>query len=438
MRPSLLVTIPLLALAVGCGGPSSSASPTTTAGGLAAGATINGTVVSPGSASLSAPVPPIANLTVTVAGTNVGATVDGSNRFVLRGVPAGDVELRFSAPTVSATVGLSAVQTTETIAIGVSFSGSSAAVEAARRSSGSAAELEGRVEELPPPPATSPFVVAGQMVTTDTNTRYFRGGDPATFADLAIGYRVHISGQMNGSALLASVVTIQNTNPDIPVEINGMVSDFTGAAAAFEFDIDDRLIKGDANTEFFGNSAFGDLANGVRAEVKGLQRNGYVYATRIHVEADDGGGQSASIEGLLTSKTGAVPSLVLVVGGTTVRTSSSTDVQRRGDNQDLSALALNMTLHVVGIRQSDGSIDARFIQIKDDGTGGVFEIEGPLGGLHGTCPSITFGVNGYSIFTDAATVFTPACSTFKSGNKVKVKGVVQAGGSVKATTVDKQ
>ena len=61
-----------------------------------------------------------------------------------------------------------------------------------------------------------------------------------------------------------------------------------------------------------------------------------------------------------------------------------------------------------------------------------------MGGVHGTCPSLTFGVNGFSVFTDAATVFTPVCSEFKSGTKAKVKGIMQADGTVKAISVQKQ
>jgi hypothetical protein len=34
-------------------------------------------------------------------------------------------------------------------------------------------------------------------------------------------------------------------------------------------------------------------------------------------------------------------------------------------------------------------------------------------------------------------VFTPACSTLKNGDKVTVKGVVQAGGTVRATSIVK-
>ena len=98
---------------------------------------------------------------------------------------------------------------------------------------------------------------------------------------------------------------------------------------------------------------------------------------------------SASIEGTLTAMGGTRPSLVLTIASTTVRTSASTEVQRRGDVQDLSVLQIGMTIHVVGDRRTDGSIDARRLQIKDDATGAEFEIEGSVGGLKGTCPTVT-------------------------------------------------
>ena len=76
--------------------------------------------------------------------------------------------------------------------------------------------------------------------------------------------------------------------------------------------------------------------------------------------------------------------------------------------------------------------------IIDDETGGEFEIAGALGGLQGTCPSVSFNVNGYRITTSGSTTFEGgACSTLKSGNQVEVKGVVQADGSVAATRVKK-
>jgi hypothetical protein len=236
----------------------------------------------------------------------------------------------------------------------------------------------------------------------------------------------------------ASLVDIQNANGAIPVEINGVVSSFQTTATGFSFMIDDRQITGDANTEFFGNSVLGDLRDGMTAEVKGEERNGFVYAVRIHVNTTDAPAPpetSASIEGPLTAQTGAIPVLTLTVGGSTVHTTAETSVRRRGDVQDLSVLALNMTLHVEGTRAADGSLAARMIQIKDDPTDGPFEIEGAAGGVKGTCPALQFSVNGFAIVTDASTTFLTPCSGIHSGSKVKAAGIVQADGTVKATTV---
>ena len=133
---------------------------------------------------------------------------------------------------------------------------------------------------------------------------------------------------------------------------------------------------------------------------------------------------------------GTKPALVLTVGGTTVRTSSSTEVKRRGDVQSLDTLKIGQSLHVVGNRQADASIDARKIEIDDDATGGEFEIEGSLGGLQGSCPAVRFGVNGFSITTSASTTFEDGtCSSLKNGRKVNVKGTKQADGTVAATRV---
>jgi len=111
-------------------------------------------------------------------------------------------------------------------------------------------------------------------------------------------------------------------------------------------------------------------------------------------------------------------------------------VQRRGDVQTLDALKLGQTLHVVGTRQPDGSINARRIQIVGDAPGEEVEIEGAVGGLRGTCPAVSFGVNGFSIATTSATVFEGVtCAALKSGDKVTVTGTSQADGSVAATRV---
>jgi hypothetical protein len=210
------------------------------------------------------------------------------------------------------------------------------------------------------------------------------------------------------------------------------------------------VTTGDNTTFLFedgGAATFDDLLVGERVHVKGQTgEGGALAADSIAIQntnpdlpmPGDDQDESASIHGLLTSLSGSAPALTLLVDDTTVTTTADTVVQRKGDTQALDVLAEGMTVHVVGARQADGSIVARKIQITADAEGGPFEISGAAGGVKGTCPAITFRVNGYPIVTDATTVFTPDCSAVKSGSKVHVVGTTQADGSVLAASVDPQ
>ena len=369
MRRLFAPVIPVLVvMTAACNGGSP-----TDPSGSGSGATISGQFVSPGqggtrSVQSVAATPSVQGLTVSVAGTDVSAPVNG-NAFSLSGVPTGPLSLRFRGNGMDSELGLAPVDGTENIDLNVSLNGSAVALESERRSFGREVQLEGLVESLTAPGS---FMVGGQLVTTTADTRFFFHGDPAEFADLAVGFRVHVKGQTITGSLAAVTVMIQSTN------------------------------------------------------------------TKTDDEQDDTEqDESASIEGTLATIGGSGATLDLLVGSTIVHTDASTRVKRRGDTQDLEVLEIGMRLHVVGTRQPDSSILARMIQIKGDATGGLFEIEGSMGGKQGTCPVIAFGVNGYSIVTDAATAFTPACSTFKNGDKVTVKGVVEAGGVVRATSVAK-
>jgi hypothetical protein len=433
-----------------CG--SGSQSPLSPSGpdGTGSAAIISGSVLGGGSSSLTSAGSghPITGLTVSIVGTSVTATVDGAGRFTLTAPNAGDLQLRFSGGGVETVITLSDVRTSQSISLVVSITGSTANLETVSRTGAGEDELEGRVESLPPTTSARSFRVAGKTVTTTDSTRFEQGGDTRSFSDLEIGMRVHVKGDASSSSVAASLVRIQNTNTTIPVNVNGVIDSLTGSAAAFEFKIGSRVVKGDTFTQWFGDGdspdSFASLEDGARVEVKGQQRDGYIYASRIHItdsdddddDDDDDQDQSASIQGTLTAISGSAPSMTLTVGGTTVRTTAGTDVNRRGDTQSLDTLRVGQTLHVVGERQADGSIDARHIRIEDDATGGEFEIEGSAGGVKGTCPALTFSVNGFDIRTSAATTFEGGtCATLKSGTKVNVKGLRAADGSTDATRV---
>ncbi len=68
----------------------------------------------------------------------------------------------------------------------------------------------------------------------------------------------------------------------------------------------------------------------------------------------------------------------------------------------------------------------------------VFEGEGPVDDLRGTCPTLSFRVNGFDIAAHAGTSFSPPCSQLKSGDYVKVYGVRQPKRAVRATIVQGQ
>ena len=409
---------------------------------------------------------PLAAMAAQVVGTPVSAPVNSGGGFSLEGVPEGSVQLRFVGSGVDASVALSPVRQGDVVSLLVGVAGATATIQAESRNAGGKIELEGRIESLPPAQPALTLVVSGRTVTV-TETTPIRDGNGAAkvFADLAIGQRVHVKGTLitePESVIAADSILIQNTNTSIPVNVNGIVESLDGDPLApemtFTFKIGSRVIQGNGETDFFGDNDAAltdeDLKNGQRVEVKGEQRNGFVYAVRVHINGLTGTEtpqqDSASVEGTLTADpTGSEPTLTLLLdtkfGPVTVTTTSATVVQRRGSVVTLAALDEGQTIHAVGTRMADTTIGARFLQIKDDATDGIFTIAGPLGGLKGVCPAFSFSVNGYSIATDAATVWdwvpAPApgeCPELKNGMKVEVKGNRQAGGSVLAETVTRK
>lgn len=452
MRKGLGWTLVAALLAGACGGGSGSPTGPLTTGtqpGAPSGAsaTITGTVQGASSAMTAASSgAALTGVTVSVVGSSISSLVDAGGRFILANVPAGPVQLQLTGGGANAMVTLGTVAASQTVDVVVTVAGASASIDSAVRSGGGEAQLEGRVESLPPTTPALTFKAAGRAVRTDASTVFTDGGQARTFADLRIGMRIHAKGSLAGDTFTATRVELQNSNTAVPVNVNGTIDTVTGTAGAFQFKIGSRVIKGDALTVFFGDGdrpdSFASLAEGTRVEVKGEQRDGFVYAVRIHVNRTDPTtppeDTSASIRGVLKTIGATIPNLVLLVDSTTVRTSSATEVKRRGDVQTLEQLKVGQSLHVVGDRQADGSLNARKIEINDDATGGEFEIEGSVGGLRGVCPVVSFSVNGFSVTTNASTTFEGGtCSSLKSGDKVTVKGVKQADGSVAATRVRK-
>ncbi|HSP91060.1 MAG TPA: DUF5666 domain-containing protein, partial [Vicinamibacterales bacterium] len=283
---------------------------------------------------------PLAAMAARVVGTPISAPVGAGGGFSLEGVPEGDVQLRFVGSGVDASVALTPVRPGDVVSLLVGVAGATAMVQSESRNAGGKVELEGRVESLTASPES--LVVAGRTVTTNGATAIRDSNDGTkTFADLAIGQRVHVKGTLGADGIIADSILIQNTITTIPVNVNGVVESLSGTEGDFTFLIGSREIHGNGDTVLYGDDGvllpFAALVNGARVEVKGEMRDGFVFAVRIHVNGpmeppqDD----SASVEGVLDAITGTAPALTLSLltkfGTVTVTTTVDTIVQRRGD-----------------------------------------------------------------------------------------------------------
>jgi hypothetical protein len=393
-------------------------------------ATVSGSLQESGIAGASFRPAGVSGTTVSIVGTGLSTAVDGQGRFRLAGVPPGTRELELTGG-VNGKVTLSDLKAGDTVEVSLSVQGSSVSVESTSKSGGSEAEVEGRVEALPASPAGS-FVVAGKTVTTSASTTFTLNGGSGTFADVKIGVRVHVKGSPSGTAIAASAVKIQNTNADLPVEINGVVSSFSGNASAFSFNVGSRIVRGDSQTAFFGNSVFADLADGKRVEVKGQQRDGFVYASRIHVnkpdDDDDDDDDAGDLRGTISSIGGSTAPTTIVVAGRTVSVTAATEIRRRGDQYTLAVLRTGMAVEVSGAT-SGGTFTAKKVTIETEAFD--VDVEGAIvGPLSGTCPARTFKIGSISFSTTSFTEFKKSgCSAVVVGARAKARGVLLPGGT---------
>ena len=195
----------LVLLTTACG--QSASSPTSPSGigrggaSGTAGATITGSVngFQPSLASLTEAVAMATKpVTVTVVGTGISSTIDGSGRFRLNDVPTGDVQLKFVGTGLDATLTVKGVEAGDSIDIRVRFTDSSVRIETERRENrgggrgrGDAdddddddddnkdkddqGKLKGTVGALSGTCPTITFTVSGVTVKTSSATRFEDG-----------------------------------------------------------------------------------------------------------------------------------------------------------------------------------------------------------------------------------------------------------------------
>ncbi len=368
-----------------CGGKSGISSPTSPSlpSAPASGATIRGQVNR-------------GNLTVSVTGSSVSAGVDNSGHFELDNAPAGNLELQFTGQGVTARVGIGQVADHDRLDLQITLFGNSGSVDAMEHvGSDDSAEVEGSIASINS--ANRSLQIGNANVQVASDARIVSSTASLSFGDLKVGMRVQIEGSLQGSAVVAEQVKVeddaQNEPPEQEIQFTGTISGLSGACPALSMTVAGKSVASSSSTAFV-NGLCGDLKNGSTVEVEGnVGAGGKVTASQIQLEDAIGGGNGGG-------------------GGT-----------GGGDNGG-------------GSGGSGGS-----------GGGNLVTVQGFVPGFippSGSCPAITFGVESKAtgayidtfIHADASTQYSGgACSGVQLGVFLEVQGELQADRSLRAVVV---
>jgi hypothetical protein len=161
-------------------------------------------------------------ITVTVAGTDITATLSGSGNFVLNGVPSGNVQLHFSGNGVDARLSIDGVQP-EHIKIAITLNGSNASVDSLTRvQMNDAAELEGVISSVSR--GDRSMRVNGIEIKIKDAPVYL-GSSRVGLELLEVGQRVKVTGTwyhdyVNATTVVISGGSTPNQPPSPPVNQN--------------------------------------------------------------------------------------------------------------------------------------------------------------------------------------------------------------------------
>ena len=330
-------------------------------------------------------------MTVEVVGSDLSAPVEGSGRFTLEEVPPGPVRLHFVGSGVDASLDIGPVQRGQVVTIAVQVSGSTARLESETDASDEV-HPAGVVTNLTGPCPNVTFNVGSTVVNTSDATVFDDGGCPA----LRNGDRVRVDAvPRSDGTVLATEIEVDgpgapdegdggndgdepNDGPE-DVHPEGVVSELSGSCPNVTFDVDGRTVQTSATT-VFDDGGCPALRNGDRVRVDAVpQSDGTVLATEVEVDEPD-------------------------------------DPPNAPDDGD----------------DNDDELDD-----DDDDDQEDVHPEGVVSGLSGSCPNVTFQVNGTTVQTSATTVFDDGgCAVLANGDRVRVDALSQSDGTVLATEVE--
>jgi hypothetical protein len=396
---------------------------------VAQGATIAGTI---GGASSA-----MAGVVVGVAGTSLSSTSDGAGNFTIVNVPPADVTLTFSGPGVNATAPVGSVAANDSLHVDVTVSGSVATVEAQQKTApDSSVTADGTIADLDA--GSRQFRLGSTAVSVPASAAITRGGAAVSFGDLMNGDRAYVRGMKDGSVIRASQVDAQpgtsshspSEPPASPVTLTGTVSNMAGTCPSVSFTVQGTAVKASSATTFDGTKGCSVMANGDAVAVGGTrQSDGSVLASKVNNATAPPATEDTYANGPIAGLTGACPAVSFTLSGTPVKTSSATTFNGRA----CAELKNGDVIYAAGPKQADGTINAT----RTYYTPPTVTLTGTVTNMAGTCPSVSFTVQGTAVKASSATTFdgTKGCSLMANADSVTVVGTTQSDGSVLASKV---
>jgi hypothetical protein len=413
---------------------SQSATPTppSTPAAVSTGAQIVGSVIASSTGTGSGLRALSTGLTVRVTNTSIEGIVEASGHFELDDVPEGDVELEFTGPGVAAKLTVTGVTAHEHIDIAVTVTGATAAFASTQRAQpDSTIDLTGTITSI----AASSLRVGDVAIAVSSTTTIRRDSKSVSLSDLYVGDKVKVHGSADGSVVRAAQI---DAEPEATV--SGTVAGLAGTCPSLTFNLDATAVATSASTTYGGGSACGDVKNGDKRVAIGPGGSGRLMA-RYVTGADrtttptppppppPPPAAEVTLTGASAGLSGSCPNLTFTIGGTAAAVGASTSY---GGTSACSDVKNGDTRGAAGTK-IDGRLVIRYLSGRIETTPPVppapsptanVTITGIIGGLAGSCPTLTFTVDGYPAVTSAATTFGggSACGVVKNGDKRTVVG----------------
>lgn len=375
---------------------SSSSTAPVAPGASISGMVVTGSTAAGASAGMYSAMASAGRVTVSVNGTSISVTSDDNGNFVLQNVPPGTVTLTITGAGFSTQLTLPSVSINDQLRITVRLSGGSAELDDQELESDGKVEIEGQIGSTSGLSSSGGTIVVGRLntaVLVNGSTSITKGGTAMKPNDLVVGARVHVRASQSGSTLTATTIIVQQTSA--PGSSSGN-----------------------------GNSGKDDS------------------------DSDDDGEDESEVSGVITDVpvNGCPASSSFTVGTTKVVTNAST----KFDNTTCANLAKGDSVSVEGAKQANGSILAKEVEKKNGGGSGSGSSgsgsvsgTGTISGVSGTCPVVSFMMNGGKVTTSSSTKYDDglscgALASVPSSTKLTLDGTKQSDGSILAKEIGKK